>query len=136
MSRKGAMQITCPSCEAVYEVPGEKIAGRQVRCVKCGAQWTPVPPPPALPEVLHDPVPAPEPQWEAELPPPLPSVTPAPLEPMVPPEPRRNNSALVFAWIGSLVLLAAIIVGAYSGREDVMRAWPPSQRLYGALGLR
>jgi predicted Zn finger-like uncharacterized protein len=133
------MQITCPSCEAVYEVPGEKIAGRQVRCVKCGAQWTPVPPLPEAPAALPDPVPEPEPSLEPEpepLLPPPPAVIPAPLEPMVPPQPRRNNTALVLAWIASLMLLAAIIAGAYAGRQDVMRTWPPSERLYGALGLR
>jgi predicted Zn finger-like uncharacterized protein len=129
------MQITCPSCEAVYEVPGEKIAGRQVRCVKCGAQWAPVPPLPVALETL--PEPAPEPPLEPEPEPlPLLPVIPAPLEPMVRSEPRHNNSALVLAWIASVMLLGAIVVGAYAGRQDVMRGWPPSERLYGALGLR
>ncbi len=141
-AQKGAMQITCPSCAAIYEVPGEKIAGRQVRCAKCGAQWTPVPPPAELealpdpaPEPVATPEPAAEPAWEPEAPPPLLEV-PAPLEPMVPTEPRRSNSALALAWIASLALLVAIVAGAYSSRQDVMRNWPPSQRLYGALGLR
>ncbi len=95
-----------------------------------------MPPLPAALEVLPEPAPEPEPQPEAVPVPPPPPMIPAPLEPMVPPEPRRNNSALVLAWIASLMLLAAIVAGAYAGRQDVMRTWPPSERLYGALGLR
>lgn len=66
------MRITCPSCDAVYQVPDGAIgpAGRRVRCRSCDTSWlepprtqsaaTPVPPPlPVLPA-------APAPLAEAE----------------------------------------------------------------------
>jgi predicted Zn finger-like uncharacterized protein len=40
------MRATCPSCEAVYEVPDRLIgAGRRLRCTNCGHEWALVPPP-------------------------------------------------------------------------------------------
>jgi predicted Zn finger-like uncharacterized protein len=38
-------------------------------------------------------------------------------------------------WLASLVLLAALAWAAISYRGEVQRAWPPSMRLYAALGL-
>lgn len=135
------MQITCPTCAAAYDVPDEKIAGRAVRCAQCGAQWTPVPPEAVEPAMAPEPEPEPEfqplPEPEPE---PEPARTPpeflAMLAPMAPARPRRSNSALTLAWIVSVLVLLGIVVAAYAGRQGVMRAWPPSERLYGALGLR
>jgi hypothetical protein len=39
------------------------------------------------------------------------------------------------AWVVSFALIGAILASAYTHRESVMRAWPPSQRLYAAFGL-
>jgi len=44
------MRITCPRCEAAYEVPETMLssglsARRSVRCARCGARWA-LPPPP------------------------------------------------------------------------------------------
>lgn len=34
------MRATCPSCEAVYEVPDRLIgSGRRLRCANCGHEW-------------------------------------------------------------------------------------------------
>jgi len=33
-------------------------------------------------------------------------------------------------------LLIVIAIVAYAARDGIMQAWPPSQRLYGALGFR
>ena len=38
-------------------------------------------------------------------------------------------------WVASLVLLAALVWAAIAYRAEVQRAWPPSTRLYTALGL-
>ncbi len=43
--------------------------------------------------------------------------------------------ALPLAWGGSLALLAAVAAAAVVWREPVMQAWPPSIRVYDALGL-
>ena len=49
--------------------------------------------------------------------------------------PRRTDTAPLIAWLASLVLLAALVVAAYAWRGSIMAAWPPSERLYVALGL-
>ena len=69
---------------------------------------------------------------------PPPTTPPAPsfehvADKLVPaPQPRGLRAA----WIASLALLAAAAFGAYAEREGIMHAWPPSQRLYAALGLQ
>ncbi len=49
--------------------------------------------------------------------------------------PRRSDTAPLIAWLASLVLLIALIAAAYAWRGSIMAAWPPSERLYAALGL-
>ena len=44
------MRVTCPNCNAVYDVPGEElgVGGRRVECAACNEQWfQPGPPPEA-----------------------------------------------------------------------------------------
>lgn len=48
---------------------------------------------------------------------------------------RRTSAAPAAAWVASLVLLVALASAAYSWRSSIMAAWPPSERLYAALGL-
>jgi predicted Zn finger-like uncharacterized protein len=143
------MQIICPSCEAIYAVPDEKLAGRMVKCARCSTTWTPAPPPvAALPtrDIEH----RPEPRKPAMLAPPEPRPPPLAIaetirrpEPQWPfvsatapsrPEPRPKG--LMVAWVASIALLGAVVAGAYARRDAVMEAWPPSQRLYAAFGLR
>jgi predicted Zn finger-like uncharacterized protein len=49
--------------------------------------------------------------------------------------PPKSRVALL-GWALSVILLAAIAWAAVSYRAQVMAAWPPSERVYGALGLR
>ena len=133
------MRIVCPACSAAYNVPDAMLRpGKRVRCARCGEHWSPV-------EI-------------AVPPPPTPAVEPAPpLLARVPdalamPEPEdradwmgarpehhpRRRPAGVDVWLGwlvTLVVLAALGWGAAVYRADIMRAWPPSQRLYAVLGL-
>ena len=51
------------------------------------------------------------------------------------PTERRGGVLPVVAWIASLVLLAFLVGAAYAWRAQIMAAWPPSERLYAALGL-
>jgi hypothetical protein len=48
-------------------------------------------------------------------------------------EPPRDWRALA-AWAASLLLLVALVAVAVQFRAEIMRAWPPSQRLYGIFG--
>lgn len=126
------MRAICPSCGAEYEVPDRVAAsGRSLRCARCAATWKPEAAAPA--EVAHDPAPAPAAELPArmEAAPALQALlqNPAPV-----PAPRRPPWVVAGAWAASLLLLAACGWAAISGREAVMQAWPPSTRLYAALG--
>lgn len=45
------------------------------------------------------------------------------------------SATIWLGWVASILVLALLIWGGYTYRNDVMRVWPPSQRLYAALGL-
>lgn len=144
------MRIACPSCDAVYEVPDAMLsaAPRAVRCARCGTEWMPQPlPDPAPVEAVADVAPAPSRSVRVE--PKLSSyrtrtqprasqaddgdARPAPRDDET--TLRRRRGALI-GWALSLLLLIALAIAAVAWRTDVMAAWPPSQRVYGALGLR
>ena len=131
------MRIVCPACAAAYEVPDSRLApGRIVRCVKCGEQWAPV----AAAEVL------PPQHW--------PEAEPEPQEPVYPTleadTPRftamdrlamsrrsigPNPIWLRLAWVASVALVLLVLAGFFVWRSEVAEAWPPSTRVYNALGL-
>jgi len=122
------MRIVCPSCAASYDVPDGLLAGRKaVRCARCGEQWTPPPADePAPPEGFPDPV---RPVF----------VTPevaTPLARLAPPAamPRRSTG-LRLAWVASVVILVAALVAGVVWRDRIAQVWPPSLRVYAALGL-
>lgn len=139
--------VRCARCGAEW-APEAAVAGP-----------APDPAPPAAPD--HEPqaaLPAPQsepaPEPPAAPPPPL----PAPggrVEPKLssyrprgdagedderlPPQdyesPPSRRGALI-GWALTVALLAAFAWSAVSFRAHVMAAWPPSERVYGALGLR
>jgi predicted Zn finger-like uncharacterized protein len=118
------MRLVCPHCDALYDVPPSLLPGRRtVRCARCSGKWveqgeTPavaIAPPIAPPEV---PIHAPPPPQEAYV-----------------ASSRPSASAARFGWAGSVLLLGLGAWSAVAWRSDVMRAWPPSGRLYSALGL-
>lgn len=151
------MQIACPVCSANYEVPDQMLGpGRKVRCAKCGHQWVPGPAPVRNAASPPRPTPAPSPgsppranfrERLSELP--RVSTQPQPLvmEPVdrlrstVAEEPayqvteRRSSPAVWIGWVASVIVWGLVIWAAYAYRAEIMAAWPPSQRLYVALGL-
>ncbi|MBN8926098.1 MAG: hypothetical protein J0H19_05685 [Rhodospirillales bacterium] len=111
--------------------------GRLTRCARCGHQWVAVPvgsdlPPP----VPLDPNPPDEPEGAAadDPPPPRPRSAAAPRVPPLQPRPS-GGTGLRLAWAASVALLLGLVVAGILGRHAVMTAWPPSARLYTALGL-
>ena len=142
------MRIVCPACATTYEVPETWLPpGRAVRCARCDTDWMPLAAKaaiqPAPDEVPPDWVPPDEAPLDAPEPsapfPPLVNKAPRsalriPLMAVVNTTPRKETTALT-GWIISLALLAALAWGGVRWRTDVMRAWPPSERLYAALGL-
>jgi predicted Zn finger-like uncharacterized protein len=136
------MRIVCPSCSAAYDVPEGLLSGRKaVRCARCSNEWQPAGREPAVVAPVQPGV----------VPPLRPPVLDERLRPqrlgaergataidrlMATPQPKsRAGLALRLAWLGSIVLVAALIGAAYVERATVMAVWPPSIRLYVALGL-
>jgi predicted Zn finger-like uncharacterized protein len=52
----------------------------------------------------------------------------------VEPEPPDMTMAVGAGWVGSVLLLGLMAWGIISFRMPIMHAWPPSTRLYAALG--
>lgn len=142
------MRITCPTCGAAYDVPAERLArGRTVRCARCASGWVPPvddalpePPPPDPPQVL-EPLPAPAMPPGIQAPEPPEAAVPNQPEPKPEPLPAtaagglRQRLRIPLAWAASLLLLGAFVWAMIAWRTGVMHAWPPSERLYAALGL-
>jgi predicted Zn finger-like uncharacterized protein len=147
------MRIVCPSCQAAYEVP-EKVltAGtKAVRCARCGTEWAPAAvatPPADAPADASPQLPAAVPS----LPPPgeraargesrLSSYRPrteerdADVWPPTPDDARpRGGRSVIIGWLLSIIVLVGLAGAAVSWRNQVMSAWPASERLFMALGL-
>lgn len=140
------MRIVCPSCAAAYEVPEQRISpGRMVRCARCAREWAPVAaaavaPAPVVPPSAP-PVARPEPKLERLAAAPgmrtpilsVPQARPVPIA--APPEPGRPDRGVALGWIVSVVILVALAAAAYAKRDEIVRAWPASERAYAALGI-
>ena len=146
------MRIVCPSCSAAFEVPELRLMpGQAVRCARCGTDWMPLAGPESAAEseptmVMQAAKPAKQP-----LPAPGPEPTvvfqPALLMQDAPPAGKRTpihdglnlaaaaGPALIASWAVSIAAVAGLVWAAVAWRGDVMNAWPPSERLYMALGL-
>ena len=126
------MRLDCPTCHASYEVPEARLAGRtSVRCAQCGSQWTPEPPrvmdADALPPegFPTDPLAVPR----------EPEATPSPRLAPPAPLPPPPTIGLRLAWAASVLVLALGLAAALLLHRPIARAWPPSLRVYAALGL-
>jgi predicted Zn finger-like uncharacterized protein len=147
------MRINCPSCKAGYEVPDALLgaAARRVRCARCAHEWTPEAPAAVMPDAVVPDAVVPD-AVAPEAPAPLeePRLEPAPFvarlisTPRVDSEPPPSlrgpptrSPILASAAVIALSVVALVALGwaAYLWRAEVMLIWPPSQRLFAALGL-
>ena len=138
------MRIVCPYCSTAYDVPDGLLNGRKaVRCARCAQEWQPAASAFAPPTQKHGLAPP-----EIAAPPRPVIVENRPAERwtmaggalaidrlMAPPAPPPTSLALRLAWLGSIILVLLLLCAGYVWRADVMAAWPPSARLYAALGL-
>jgi predicted Zn finger-like uncharacterized protein len=137
------MIVACPQCRTRYLVDPRALGadGRRVRCAQCSHIWHHKPPPEALAELETVAPPPP-----AEPPPRVPRVEPQFERPPVDDErehriqlpalaePRRRPWVAV-GWLGLLIVVVLAGGGAVWERDAVIRAWPPSARLYSLFGL-
>ena len=158
------MHLTCPQCDTEYDVPDAALIGRArtLRCGDCGTKFTapalPEPVPVAqLPphEDVAEDVVVEEEAVEAEIaaapdasfepaeagPEPVTAETAAPLsatrtnapppKSSAPPPAAKPNRAL-----GISVLVVLLLIGiVLAEHRAIGQAWPPSLRLFNALGL-
>ena len=136
------MRVACPACSSAYDVPDALLRpGRMVRCARCGGEWVPfraapaeppAPPPPSVPfaGVLSG-------VRSAAAEDDDPGHRFLPMPAMDRPERRRQTSrgVLALAWAASIILLLALGAGAYAWRAEMATLWPPSTRLYSAIGI-
>jgi predicted Zn finger-like uncharacterized protein len=148
------MRIVCPACAATYEVPDRLIGtGRNVRCSRCSEQWVPSSALEAEGAERLGQSAAPDPSLGGSPAPPTPSTTTAIAERRLLPQPETQFARLIeptheraqqirlplltaAGWLSTAIVLGVLSWAAVSWRNDVMRVWPPSERVYAALGLQ
>ena len=122
------MRIVCPSCAAAYDVPDERLSpGRSVRCSGCEARWVP------LEQEL--PTQEPVPELVRKLPV-LAEAGVVPAATRTAPPVVGSPSLVMAGWVLTVLVLAGTGWAGYARRDAVMHVWPPSERVYAALGLR
>jgi len=122
------MILTCPSCSTRYlaDAASFQPAGRTVRCANCGHSWFQEPPKDAPKKVLLD-TPSPGPSGTLAL-----DDTPQ----------LKSDGGRVMRWAKRLsgwavliLALAALAIGAYQYRVEIVRGWPQAASLYKSLGV-
>jgi predicted Zn finger-like uncharacterized protein len=139
------MIVACPQCNTRYLVDPRALGagGRRVRCAQCSHTWHHKPPLEALAEletVAEPPAAESVPRVERVEPqfdrPPLGEGSEPEHRIQLPAlaQPRRRPW-LTMAWLVLLVVVGLAAGGAVWERDTVIRAWPPSARLYALFGL-
>lgn len=136
------MHITCPACATAYKISDRLMRpGRRARCAKCGEEWVPfddsaeIPPAPPLPKTLAPATESSSPAGLERLGPPLLAAERDGRDGEDAPERPPPHPAIWLGWALSLAVVGFALWGATHDRARVMTTWPPSERLYGALGL-
>ncbi len=144
------MRLTCPKCHTEYEVPDAALAGRvrTLRCGACGTQFKSPALPVAVeipPELPPEPAEASAPVSETAAAEPIepPAKLAAVLYPPIPPKPAQAapvratpmRAAPDRALGISILVLVLIIALVLAEHRAIGQAWPPSLRLFYALGL-
>ena len=150
------MIISCPNCTTRFNLDAELLGetGRNVKCAKCAHRWfaTPAagnavaaspPPSPAAAPVAPRPV-APEPEDKsqdredeerpADSPP---SPLPIPSEEDIARfqlRPTTTKSTIIW-WVVLFAVIVALVTGTVFFRRDIAALYPPSNRLFLAIGL-
>ncbi len=126
------MHIVCPTCAAMYDVPDRQMkVGRKVRCTSCQNQWVPVIAPQDGAGDAAATAPAAEVHAASPPPPGMTAMDRLAAHQIVP----KRDKVLMAAWAASGIAVLVLLAAAYGWRADLMSVWPPSVRLYAAIGL-
>jgi predicted Zn finger-like uncharacterized protein len=134
------MILSCPNCSTRYIVDPQQLGamGRMVRCANCSNTWH-ADPPDDMPKPVDiepmlgtggddgmaDPFGA---GAATDIPRPIPPGSNLPAFPD--PRPRAG-----LGWPLLLLVILVGLVGLVGGRNEIVRWWPPSARLYDTVGL-
>ena len=151
------MIITCPNCETQFNVDAAAFVpnGRAVRCAKCSHKWTQRPPEDAEApgEAVDDaPAAAPEPPRVAEAEDDdgddpgaaddefdddedIPDIVERPVVPEGAAPRGRGRIAAIGARAALVLVVVAVLGGAFFAREQIVDVWPPSGQLYALIGF-
>ena len=146
------MIITCPNCETQFKVDAAAFIpnGRAVRCAKCSHKWTQRPPeeadePAAAPLDMADEVD--EAAGEAEAAPPpaedddfdadedIPEIVERPVVPEEALPRQRGRAAAIGGWAALVLVIVAVLGGAFLAREPIVGLWAPAAQLYSLIGF-
>ena len=122
------MIISCPQGDARYEVAAKVMCpnGRQVRCAKCGHQWTERPP--AGPAELEELGYAEEDEGLDDF-----RATRRAIGRQT--KGKKRGSAIA-AWAALAAAVVVIIGGGIVARNQIVSIWGPAARFYEIVGLR
>ena len=148
------MIITCPNCETQFKVDAAAFIpdGRAVRCAKCSHKWTQRPPEEAgAPAQAVDDAP---PAAPAQPPPDvgdddredapvddfdddedIPDIVERSVVPDAAPSRGRGRAAAIGGWVALVLVVVAVLGGAFVLRVDIVDLWPPSSKLYTLIGF-
>ena len=128
------MILTCPACASRFSLDTSALGatGRRVRCGQCRHVWHATPEPEIEAEGGYA---RPEPATARVAPP----VDQPPIRPAIPTSrvtraPRRRGGAGL-AWAMLALIVIIVVGGAVVAKEQILAAWPASERLYSAFGI-
>lgn len=135
------MIVTCPSCSTRYKLDPAQFGpeGRRVRCTRCGHVWSQMPADDLPRAVALGPATeaAPDNALGAR-----PDLTAGERfseghggAGRRPPPAAARRSGGRSGWLVLIAIVAAVVAAGVRARETVVRAWPPAERLYAAVGL-
>jgi predicted Zn finger-like uncharacterized protein len=150
------MILTCPNCSARFMIDARALGatGRTVRCGACGHSWLQLPDPAegeaemGRSETEASSSDAAMAQAGAAAARRAADVAAqetaeserrqrrrAPRSPEAGRGPAQHGYTRILTWFVFVFVIAALLLGGYKYRQDVVRLWPPATRLYNALGI-